>query len=354
MHNEASDIAVVNLADSTDNRHGESNINSNNNNNNNINNTNNTNSSLSTGSTKLSHSSAIDTFDDVQMPVELPRDEYGIRKGNFPLGVRFIRDAIRACGGAVELDVLVNRISTLSNRAVLSQFGNVHPTFIAAGMGVLAVGNGNRVLFYEYRIPGSSPNSTDGAFGTTNANVTSTNPKGIHAATVPDSRSVVRDNITVNHLTTGNTVNSSTDKTESHSAFIRSIDYPSIITSIKVCSHFAAVLYEGRVQIHPIHENNGPTMNFPVSPADGKVIAVEMSESLMMFVTLRKICVVALYKMQVVSEYTCRSPIRRAFPNSTCTRVAVMDVDNALYVFNPVTEIASQAEGYESDHKALL
>lgn len=68
---------------------------------------------------------AIDTFSDVQMPVELPRDEFGVRKGNFPLGVRFIRESILACGGAVELDVLVSRISTLSNRAVLSQFGNV-------------------------------------------------------------------------------------------------------------------------------------------------------------------------------------------------------------------------------------
>lgn len=64
-------------------------------------------------------------FADIQMPVELPRDEYGVKRGNFPLGVRFIRDAIKSCGGAIELEVLVNRISTMANKEVTAEFGNV-------------------------------------------------------------------------------------------------------------------------------------------------------------------------------------------------------------------------------------
>lgn len=64
-------------------------------------------------------------FSDVQMPLELPRDEYGVKRGNFPLGVRFIRNAIASCGGAVELNVLVNRISTLASKEAVAEFGNV-------------------------------------------------------------------------------------------------------------------------------------------------------------------------------------------------------------------------------------
>ncbi|CUG89654.1 Hypothetical protein, putative [Bodo saltans] len=64
-------------------------------------------------------------FSDVSLPEEFPRDEYGVKRGNFPLGVRFIRDAIRDCGGAVELDVIVQRISTLANKEVAAEFGDV-------------------------------------------------------------------------------------------------------------------------------------------------------------------------------------------------------------------------------------
>ncbi|KPA79413.1 hypothetical protein ABB37_05258 [Leptomonas pyrrhocoris] len=64
-------------------------------------------------------------YSDIQMPLEFPRDEFGVKRGNFPMGVRFIRDAIAACGGAIELDVLTNRISTLANREAVAEFGNV-------------------------------------------------------------------------------------------------------------------------------------------------------------------------------------------------------------------------------------
>uniref|UniRef100_A0A7S1MKI9 Uncharacterized protein n=1 Tax=Neobodo designis TaxID=312471 RepID=A0A7S1MKI9_NEODS len=81
----------------------------------------------------------IDTFDDVLMPAELPRDEFGIKIGNFPAGVRFLRDAIRACGGALELSVIEERISQMSDREAQAEFGNVRsflhihaPTFRVA------------------------------------------------------------------------------------------------------------------------------------------------------------------------------------------------------------------------------
>ncbi|RNF04085.1 hypothetical protein TraAM80_05437 [Trypanosoma rangeli] len=67
----------------------------------------------------------IPDYSDVVMPLELPRDEHGVKRGFFPLGVRFIREAIRSCGGAVELDVLVNRLSTLASKETVAEFGDV-------------------------------------------------------------------------------------------------------------------------------------------------------------------------------------------------------------------------------------
>ncbi|KAF8298403.1 hypothetical protein TcYC6_0075510 [Trypanosoma cruzi] len=64
-------------------------------------------------------------YSDVVMPLEFPRDEHGVKRGFFPLGVRFIREAIRSCGGAVELDVLVNRLSTLASKETVAEFGDV-------------------------------------------------------------------------------------------------------------------------------------------------------------------------------------------------------------------------------------
>lgn len=99
-------------------------------------------------------------YADVQMPAELPRDEFGVKRGNFPLGVRFVRNAIAACGGAVELDVIVNRLSTLSNREAVSQFGNVRefllihsPTFrlvMESGRWIVRLTPSAQRLFEQY------------------------------------------------------------------------------------------------------------------------------------------------------------------------------------------------------------
>ena len=48
-----------------------------------------------------------------------------MKRGNFPRGVRFIRQAIEQCGGCVELDVLVQRLSTLSDKEAVAEFGDV-------------------------------------------------------------------------------------------------------------------------------------------------------------------------------------------------------------------------------------
>jgi hypothetical protein len=64
-------------------------------------------------------------YSDIVIPEDLPRDEYGVKRGNFPKGVRFIQRAIQQCGGCLELDILVQRLSTLSDREAVAEFGDV-------------------------------------------------------------------------------------------------------------------------------------------------------------------------------------------------------------------------------------
>lgn len=92
---------------------------------------------LAAASTEASINVQGEDFSDVAMPHEFPRDEYQVQIGNFPLGVRFIRDAIRDCGGVLELAVIVQRISTLASKDDAAKFGNprhfieLHkPTFV--------------------------------------------------------------------------------------------------------------------------------------------------------------------------------------------------------------------------------
>ena len=69
--------------------------------------------------------SSIDLFADVVMPAEFPRDEFGVKIGNFPAGVRFLREAIRSCGGALELSLLEERMAQMADRESQSEFGNL-------------------------------------------------------------------------------------------------------------------------------------------------------------------------------------------------------------------------------------
>lgn len=68
---------------------------------------------------------ALERIRGIVMPLELPRDEFGVKIGNFPEGVRFLRDAVRQCGGAVELDVLASRVATMADREAQREFGTL-------------------------------------------------------------------------------------------------------------------------------------------------------------------------------------------------------------------------------------
>ncbi|KNH08355.1 hypothetical protein XU18_1120 [Perkinsela sp. CCAP 1560/4] len=72
---------------------------------------------------------------DFALPKEFPRDEYGVEVGNYYDGVRFIRDAIRQCGGAIPLDRLETRIGATKdlkeNIGNIRQFLDIHDVTFA-------------------------------------------------------------------------------------------------------------------------------------------------------------------------------------------------------------------------------
>ncbi|EPY21242.1 WD repeat domain 19 [Strigomonas culicis] len=187
---------------------------------------------------------------------------------------------------------------------------DAQPEMMGAGMGMLAVVVNKSVYYYEYYIPNSMPQLSE--------------PQGTDAT-----------------------------PQETQSKLVRKVDYPAAIQDVKVSSCFAAVLFGGRVQLHSIREGGAASLSLPEGRNSGTVVAVGISEPLFMYVTNNEVCVITLQNLQTVAQ-SARPGIKRAFPNPMCTRVAYMDENNALYVFNPITDVASLAEGHVPDHKNVL
>lgn len=206
------------------------------------------------------------------------------------------------------------------------------PQFMAAGMGTLAVGFGNQVTYYEYYIPNTLPPNF---------------------AASPDAQNQALQQ-------------PSLAAKESSSKKLRTVEYSGAVTSMRVNSRHAAVMHDGRVQLHTIRQDD-PDSTSMVIPSQGSathagggvteensVMAIGLSEPLFLYTTRSKVVVMALHSKQQVAEYICRTGIKRAFPNPACTRVAYIDDSNVLFYLNPVTEVASKAEGYEEDYKSVL
>ncbi|KAG5502748.1 hypothetical protein JKF63_04515 [Porcisia hertigi] len=200
------------------------------------------------------------------------------------------------------------------NRMVCTVQVSGDPTFMAAGTAMLAVGSQNKISYYEYFIPNSLP------------------------------------------YPTADPVKSLTEAPQqAHSEFLRTVEYPSTVTELKVNSQLAAVVYEGRVQLGPIRDTAEarPPAFFPQS-GDTRLVSIGLSETFFLYATTSRVSVYALQNLQQVATFTCSTGLKRAFPNPACTRVAYVDDSNNLFNLNVVTEVANKAEGYEPDQKAIL
>ncbi|KEG13410.1 putative WD40 repeat protein [Trypanosoma grayi] len=133
---------------------------------------------------------------------------------------------------------------------------------------------------------------------------------------------------------------------------INTVEYPSTVTALKVSSSHAAVLYDGKIQLHEIRAG-GNSVTLPES-GSANIISLGMSEALLIYATLEKVCIVNLADYQCVVEHVPPAGVKKAFPNPSCTRVALISKNDALYIFNPVTLVLTQTEGYEVDHKNIL
>lgn len=220
------------------------------------------------------------------------------------------------CGNLVFYFVsnkVLNVKSLRENTVISSLKVDVEPLLMSAGMGVLALGTDSKVFYYSYALPEGSVDR-------------------------------MSRNDDVSYEGTGKSGNSN---------LICTMEYPSPIADIKVSSEYAAVLVDGRVQLHSIRETESNSIMLP--PArESKIIAIGLSEHFFIYVTSSKVCVMTVKNKQPVAEYTSRSTIKRAFPNPTCTRVALITDNDALYVLNPITEVASPAEGFKSEHRDIL
>ncbi|GET89110.1 hypothetical protein, conserved [Leishmania tarentolae] len=200
------------------------------------------------------------------------------------------------------------------NRVVCTVPVNSDPAFISAGMAMLAAGVNNQVSYYEYFIPNSLPYPM-----------------------VDPAKNV------------------SQSSQQAHSVFLRTVEYPSPVTDLKVNSNLAAVVYDGRVQLSPIRDTPeaAAPVYFPES-GDTRLVSIALSEVFFLYATTSRVSVYALHNLQQVATFTCNTGLKRAFANPACTRVAYVDDSSELFNVNLVTEVANKAEGYDPDQKMVL
>lgn len=226
------------------------------------------------------------------------------------------------CGNLVFYFVsnkVINIKNLRDNTVICSLTVDISPAIMAAGMGVLAIGTDSKVFYYSYYVPEGGDKGVDDKMQHEDSNGES-NLSGIKQ--------------------TKEAVNCS---------LLSTMEYPSPIADLKVSSEYAAILVDGQAQLHSIRDP-GPNSILLPPPSESKIIAIGLSENFFMYITSTKVCVMTVQNKQVVAEYTSRSTIKRAFPNPTCTRVVLIGDNDTLYVLNPITEIASPAEGYKGDH----
>lgn len=216
------------------------------------------------------------------------------------------------CGNLVFYFVtkrVVNVKSLRENVVVASVTVDVEPVLMAAGVNILALSTANKVYYYSYA-PQDNAES----------------PRGSSPSYDPDG--------------------------SSKSSLVNTMEYPSPINDIRVSSEYAGILIEGRAQLHSIREPSANSVMLPPS-RDSPIVAIGLSEHFFIYATAYKVCVLTVHNKQPTAEYTSRAPIKRAFPNPTCTRVALITDSDTLLVLNPITEVASPAEGFKPEHRQI-
>lgn len=137
--------------------------------------------------------------------------------------------------------------------------------------------------------------------------------------------------------------------------------YPSVLDAIKVSSTFAAVLYDGKVLVHVLDEKAAsqfphPQVTLP-DKADVRIGGIALTEQFLIYTTnAGRIVLFSLQDFLPVVEYphTASPIIKGIFPNMSGTRVAFIDGNNAAFVLNPTTEVATQIDSVRPGTKLLL
>lgn len=139
---------------------------------------------------------------------------------------------------------------------------------------------------------------------------------------------------------------------EGEAKLVNTVNYPSNVSALKVSNNHAAALCDGKVQLHEVW-SGADSITLPES-GGADVISIGISDSLFMYATPEKIFIVNLADYQCVMEHTPTTGIKRAFPNFSCTRIALIDKYDVMFILNPITLVSTQTEGFEQGHKDIL
>lgn len=132
-------------------------------------------------------------------------------------------------------------------------------------------------------------------------------------------------------------------------------DYRGTVKQIAINHAWAAVLSEGYVSLHPIVSNETKSeMRFPES-GDVKITAIAMTSSfLIMLDSSSRIRYFYMDEPAYVSEFKFDNPISAVYPNSTGTRVVVIDITGAGLLYSPVNDVCLHIPNFSSNVSRVI
>jgi WD repeat-containing protein 19 len=116
-------------------------------------------------------------------------------------------------------------------------------------------------------------------------------------------------------------------------------EYIGSVESVSMNATHACVLIEGRVFLHPIEKNDGKTTIFPRKEDDRTITCATIVGNFLIYAQSNgRLKYFSLLDSTDVNEYKHDHGIKKCFPNQEGTRVVLIDVTGAAWLYNPVND----------------
>uniref|UniRef100_A0A7S3LUV7 WD repeat-containing protein 19 n=1 Tax=Palpitomonas bilix TaxID=652834 RepID=A0A7S3LUV7_9EUKA len=133
-------------------------------------------------------------------------------------------------------------------------------------------------------------------------------------------------------------------------------EYTGSITTVKLNRDYAAVLCQGRVQVHPLDANTSMESTvFPEKEGEVDVTCIATTPEFLIYGTKKGVVAfVSLADMAMVNEYKHECGIKKVFPNPAGTRMVFIDETSAGFIYNPVNDHKIPVPDFRSTTEKIM